>query len=477
MTRQQFYALSVLILAGFVTIFDLFVVNVGIVRIEKDLSANLTEITLIIVLYELGFGLLLITGGRLGDIYGRRQLYQVGMLCFTVSSFACALAPNTLTLIIARLIQGLSAALLFPQVYASIRLNFNAQQAKFAFSCLGMSLGLAAIAGQVFGGWIIQLDLWGLSWRNIFLVNIPIGIIALYGSKHLLSHPLEQKLGLDLIGVIISALALIFILIPILMLPAIGWSMLSYGSITIGAGMLWIFYVYEKKLLQQARTPLLDVNLLKNKSFICGGLIVLAVYSTSSAFPMAMTILFQSGFALNPLQSGLLFMPASIGFILASWLTPRWQQSFGQKVLLIGALLYLLSYVALIFCNQQFNLQQHIILLLPLMLNLGFSQGMIMTPLLNWTLSFICPQYVGMASGVLATLQQIGAAFGAAMVGSLLYRHLQTLPQTSQTQPNLEHIREAFNHALSFNIGIMLVACIVLLYLIWHQFNLAAASD
>ncbi|UFK93144.1 MFS transporter [Providencia rettgeri] len=180
MNRHQSIALFVLLLAGFVTIFDLFVVNVAIVSIQQSLNANLTQITLIIVGYELAFGLLLITGGRLGDIYGKKSLYRVGMTLFTITSLLCALAPTASLLVTSRFLQGLSAALLFPQVYSSIRINFNEQTAKKAFGYLGMSLGLAAIAGQALGGWLITLDLFGLGWRTIFLVNLPIGAVAVF---------------------------------------------------------------------------------------------------------------------------------------------------------------------------------------------------------------------------------------------------------------------------------------------------------
>nr|WP_274921874.1 MFS transporter [Providencia sp. G1(2023)] len=194
MNRHQSIALFVLLLAGFVTIFDLFVVNVAIVSIQQSLNANLTQITLIIVGYELAFGLLLITGGRLGDIYGKKSLYRVGMTLFTITSLLCALAPTASLLVTSRFLQGLSAALLFPQVYSSIRINFNEQTAKKAFGYLGMSLGLAAIAGQALGGWLITLDLFGLGWRTIFLVNLPIGAVAVFLSGFLLEgHRMKAK--------------------------------------------------------------------------------------------------------------------------------------------------------------------------------------------------------------------------------------------------------------------------------------------
>lgn len=177
--------LSVLLLAGFVTIFDLFVVNVAIPNIQSQLGASFSQIGFIVAGYELAFGVLLITGGRLGDLFGRRKLFIIGMAGFTLTSALCGLAPNAFFLIIARVLQGLAAALLFPQVYASIRVNFDGDNSRRAFGLLGMTLGLAAIAGQVLGGWLIHADLFDLGWRNIFLINIPIGLLAIAAARYI----------------------------------------------------------------------------------------------------------------------------------------------------------------------------------------------------------------------------------------------------------------------------------------------------
>ncbi|MGO2347355.1 MAG: MFS transporter, partial [Providencia sp.] len=247
MNKHQGITLFVLLLAGFVTIFDLFVVNVAIVSIEKSLNASLTELTLIIVGYELAFGLLLITGGRLGDIFGKKTLYQAGMLFFILSSVLCALAPTAMLLVIARFIQGLSSAILFPQVYSSIRINFDQQQAKKAFGYLGMMLGLAAIAGQAFGGWLITLNLFGLSWRTIFLINIPIGILAI-ALSHYLSEGDKIKVNLDWVGVILSSSGIGVTLLPFLMLPIWGWALSSSSILIMGLLLIALFVYYEIKL-------------------------------------------------------------------------------------------------------------------------------------------------------------------------------------------------------------------------------------
>nr|WP_314267626.1 MFS transporter [uncultured Moellerella sp.] len=465
MSKQQAIALFVLVLAGFVTIFDLFVVNVAIVTIERSLKVSLSELTLILVGYELAFGLLLITGGRLGDIYGRKRLYQVGMACFTIASILCALSPSALLLNIGRFIQGLAAALLFPQVYASIRLNFDQQQAKKVFGYLGMSLGLAAIAGQTLGGWLITLDLFALSWRVIFLVNLPIGILALVLSRYLQESETTTQISLDWGGVFLSSLGICSSLIPLLMIPVWGWDLTSNLLLLLGMILLTLFVYYEIHLKKRGKMPLFDMDLLLNRPFVLGLFIVISVYSTSSAFPLMLSILLQNGLGLNPLESGLIFVPASIGFVLSSLLTPRWILKLGEAVVFWGAILYGLSYLLLILTTYLLPPDSQGVTLSPILFLIGFTQGMIMTPMLNLVLSKISNSFIGMASGFTATVQQIGAAVGATMVSVILQLALRHISATN----DVEKLISAFRYSMSFNFLMALIASILLFYIIYRN--------
>ncbi|WP_240091567.1 MFS transporter [Proteus mirabilis] len=447
MSRQQRIALFVLLLAGFVTIFDLFVVNVAIVNIEQTLNATLTELTLIIVGYELAFGLLLITGGRLGDIYGRRTLYQLGMFGFTLSSVLCAISPSAVLLVIARCLQGLTAALLFPQVYSSIRLNFDGSQAKKVFGLLGMTLGAAAIAGQALGGLLISLNIFGLAWRTIFLINLFIGVIALFFSRYLTQNELSHHTKLDIGGVILSTLGISFTLLPLLMLPIWHWQWFSSLFFLVGISLLILFFCYEKKLKHQGKQPLFDLILFTNHQYVIGLIIVVFVYSTSSAFPMIMSILLQSGFNRTVFDSGLMFVPASIGFILSSFFTPKWIKGIEEHVIYWGAVCYAFSYILLILGVYYFIIPENTTLIIPFLLLVGFTQGMIMTPMLNLVLEKVKPELVGIASGLTATLQQIGAAIGVTSVSIILQFSLTQVISTNM----IEHYKIAFGFSMLFN--------------------------
>ncbi|EKT63002.1 MFS transporter [Providencia burhodogranariea] len=458
MNQHQRITLFVLLLAGFVTIFDLFVVNVAIVSIERALNANLTELTLIIVGYELAFGLLLITGGRLGDIYGKKSLYRIGMAFFTLASLFCAFAPTATLLVIARFIQGLAAALLFPQVYASIRVNFNESQAKKAFGYLGMSLGLAAIAGQALGGWLITLDIFELGWRMIFLVNLPIGLVAIVLSGYLFEGE-KNKINLDWLGVLFSSVGICCVLLPFLMLPIWGWTIISWLLFIAGALILILFAYYEIIIEKQGKAPLFSIHILRNRSFIVGLLVVMSIYSTSSAFPLMVSILLQTGLGLTPLLAGMIFVPSSIGFVISSLLTPSWINSHGERVVFWGAVLYGLSYMLLLVVFQLLSLTSDIWWLMLVLFLIGFTQGMVMTPMLNLVLSKVTSQVTGQASGLTATLQQVGAAVGTTVVSVILQYGLAHFSH----QLPFERLKTAVSMGFSFSLLMAICSAILLL--------------
>ncbi|PHM24620.1 MFS transporter [Xenorhabdus ehlersii] len=428
MTKKEYLALSVLLSAGFVTIFDLFVVNIAIANLQLHLQASLFQITLVIVTYEIGFGLLLITGGRLGDLFGRKRLFQLGILAFTLTSLLCGFAPTATFLIFARFLQGLSAALLFPQVYASIRVSFDDDNSRRAFGLLGMTLGFAAIAGQTLGGWMISANLWDLQWRSIFLVNVPIGLLALIFSRYLNESIAQEKTELDLTGVVLSSIGISALLLPLLVGPTLNWPMWCWISFFLACLTLLQFFLHEKRYVAKGKTPLFNFDLLKNKQFSLGCLLVLSVYSTSSSFFLVFALLLQNGLGFNPLDAGLIFAPASVGFILSSLNAPYWVKRFGSKAIITGSLLYVLSFIALIVAISALSPTNSLIfLIVPILTFLGYGQGFVMTPLLNIVLAFVNVRFAGMASGVIATLQQIGAAFGVAMVSILVQWHFNEI--------------------------------------------------
>lgn len=282
--RPPWLGLSILLLAGFVTIFDLFVVNVAIPSMQAELGASLSQIGFIVAGYELAFGVLLVTGGRLGDLYGRRRLFILGMAGFTLASFLCGIAPTVEILMGARVLQGLAAALLFPQVYASIRVNFSGDDSRRAFSFLGMTLGLAAIAGQIVGGFLVEANIFDLGWRTIFLVNVPVGVFAILMARFIPETRSPERPTLDWPGVALVSLGLTLLLVPLVESPTHGWQLWSFLSLAGAAILLATFYRHQECRRKAGHQPLVDMVLMRQPRFAQGGLLVLLIYSTASSF-------------------------------------------------------------------------------------------------------------------------------------------------------------------------------------------------
>ncbi|ELY4322620.1 MFS transporter [Cronobacter turicensis] len=457
--------LSVLLLAGFVTLFDLFVVNVAIPGIQSGLRADFAQISLVVAGYELAFGVLLITGGRLGDRFGRRRLFIVGMAGFTLASACCGLAPGIGYLISARVLQGLAAALLFPQVYASIRVNFEGNDRRRAFGLLGMTLGLAAIAGQVLGGWLVHVDLFGLSWRNIFLINIPVGAIAILAARAIPESTAPLRPQLDWMGVVLVSIGLTLLLVPLIEGAVQGWPAWSLWSPGVALVLLALFYRQQERRRRAGKWLLVDMRLMSKRQFALGTLLVLLVYSTSSSFFLCFALLAQTGLGLDPFLAGSLFAPCSVGFVLASLAAPRLVARNGTRTLFWGGLIYAVFIGVLMAQVGISGAELKLATLIPALIMIGAGQGYIMTPLLNLVLGFVDEAESGMASGVISTVQQVGAALGVAVVGILFHGALSeatSLPQAGQ-------YASAFVSGMLYNLGAAVATCLLLLILVKTQ--------
>ncbi|MEQ6969034.1 MFS transporter [Pectobacterium polaris] len=458
--------LSVLLMAGFVTIFDLFVVNVAIPSMQADLGASFAQIGFIVAGYELAFGVLLITGGRLGDVFGRRRLFVVGMAGFTLASALCGLAPSAGFLIGARILQGLAAALLFPQVYASIRVNFDGNDSRRAFGLLGMTLGLAAIAGQVLGGWLVHANLFGLGWRSIFLINVPIGLLAIAAARFIPESRTPQRPSLDWTGVALVSVGLTLLLVPLIEGPGQGWPAWSLWTLFAATLLLAFFYRQQERRQRAGHLPLVDMRLLAQRRFLLGVLLVLLVYSTSSSFFLCFALLVQTGLGLDPFLAGSIFAPCSVGFVLASLAAPRLVARWGTAAIVAGALVYAVSIGLLIMQVQIAGADLVAVRLIPVLVVVGAGQGFIMTPLLNLVLGFVDEAQAGMASGVISTVQQVGAALGVAVVGILFGTALAT---GDDAVAQAGQYVSAFVAGMLYNLVAALLVCILLLMLVRTQ--------
>ncbi|MGE8637826.1 MAG: MFS transporter [Achromobacter sp.] len=451
--------LAVLLSGGFITIFDLFVVNVAIPSMQTTLSASFAQINFIIAAYELAYGVLLIAGSRLGDRHGRRRLFMLGMAGFALASALCGLAPTADTLIGARILQGVAAAMLFPQVYALIRVSYEGHARRRAFGLMGMTLGLAAIAGQVLGGWIVHADVFGLAWRTIFLINVPLGLMAWRLARHIPESREASGAAMDWPGAALVGTGLALLLLALIEGPARQWPAWAIACSGASAILLAQFVRMQRRVRAQGGAPLVDMGLLAQPRFAAGCLLVMFVFSTASAMFLCYALLVQTGFGLDALTAGLIFAPASVGFVAGSMVAPRLVARFGTAAIALAALLYGGATATLMVHVGTAGAALAPWSLVPALVWLGAAQGAVNTPLVNLVLGLVEDRHAGMAAGVVSTLQQIGAALGVSAAGMLFGGALHAHADASAP----ERYAQAFASAMQFNVT-AIAASVVLLW-------------
>lgn len=427
------WALAILLAGSFVVVFDVFVVNVAMPSLQADLHVGFGDAGLVIAVYALAFGSCLIVGGRLGDVHGRRGVFAVGMGGFALASLACGVAPTAPVLIVARAVQGGSAALLFPQVYAYLRLLPDIEARRRAFGALGMTLGMAAIAGQLLSGLLVWADLWGLGWRMVFFITLPVG-----GSAVMALHCLPDSRGggrpdFDPVGMVLAVMALAMIVWPLMQVPQLGWPVWTWVCLCSAAALAGGFFCWENRYRRTGRMPLIDPALFGNRPFRVATMAVLLVYSTPASLFLCFSMTLQQDGALSALQTGGLLTPMSIGFILASLLASRLVSRWGWRAIAAGMGLYAAGFVWIAFAVDA--LARHAISPLIFCLGMGIfgvGQGLSGPPLLNIALGAVDRARAGMAGGVVSTVQQLGVAVGIICATVAFSRPQMSLPEVGQ---------------------------------------------
>jgi MFS family permease len=421
-SRRRWIALAVLLTGNFVTILDLFIVNVAIPSIQATagLSASDADIQLVLVGYAAAYGICLMNGARLGDLYGRRRLFLTGMALFTVASALCGAAHTPALLIAARVLQGVGAATLMPQVLASIRVLFDGEHRRLAFGIMGAVQGVAASLSQLIGGALIGYASADMGWRLVFLINVPVGLIALVaGARWLVDPPARENARPDVAGTVVGAAGVALLLVPIMLGQDHGWPWWCWALPLAGVAVLAAFLRYERRLADRGASPMFNPLLFRNRMFTVGVAAVFLFYSAISSFFLLLTLLLQSGLALSAWQAGLIFTPSAIAFFAASLAGPPLTRMIGHRALLCGVALFTAG-VALSAVVAAARPQAYGWMILSLVLN-GAGQGLVIPLALNALLGNVETQHAGMASGMVSTLQTIGTSFGVTVVGVVMF--------------------------------------------------------
>ena len=418
---RRWWILAIVAAAQFVYVVDAFVVNVALPSIRTDLAATTGETQGIIVCYLIAFATLVVTGGRLGDIVGAKRVFLTGLLGFTAASLWCGLTHSGGELVAARTVQGAMAALMIPQVLATIHRVFEGEERGRAIGIYGTALGLGAAVGFGLGGWIVAFNVMGIGWRSIFFVNVPVGAVLAVAALRLMP-PAPRKAGarLDVAGAGILFLSLLALLGPIVVGPDLGWP-LWLGWVLAGGGvLLCVFVKVERRVEARGGLPLVPVELLADRPAMTGFLAVLCFTFANLAFYLVLTFYMQLGLGYSPLQSGSVVLPLTLTFAIVSRKAGPRGQRRGPRAIIEGCCVQLLG-IAVLAVGITSRGGSDPVVLAGLLVVFGFGQAMAMAPLYGLALSRVPHAHAGSGSGVLSTIQQIGNGSGAAVIGALYF--------------------------------------------------------
>jgi EmrB/QacA subfamily drug resistance transporter len=454
--RPDLGTLLVLLAGVFMATLDFFIVNVAIPSIQRDLRAGSAAIEFVLVGYALPYGAALITGGRLGDILGRRRMFIWGMALFTLASAVCGAAPTPGVLIAGRVAQGLAAALMSPQVLTILGATYSGEARARAFNSYGVAMGLAAVFGQLIGGLLIHYDVFGWGWRTCFLINIPIGIAALVLIPRMV--PESRAPGrprLDIGGMTIVTLALVAVVLPLIEGREQGWPLWAWLCLIAAVPLFALFALYERRFAGRGGSPLLDLSLFRERAFTAGLLATLVFFASLASFYLVFALFVQFGRGFNALDAGLIFVPIGVGYMATS-LTARFVSvKIGRQVIALGGLMRAVGLGLLILTVVQVGAHGDIAWLIPTLVLDGAGIGFVVAPVTSTVLSRINPQHAGAASGVLTTGIQIGNAIGVALIGVIFYGVLKGA-----------HGPDAYARAFDFSLVYLVAVGVILAVLV-----------
>jgi EmrB/QacA subfamily drug resistance transporter len=416
-------ALAVLLTATFMGQFDFFVVNVAAPSLQRDLRASDALLELVVGGYAFAYAAGLITGGRLGDLFGHRRMYVGGMAAFTVSSVACGLARSPVELVVARLAEGLSAAAMLPQVLALITATIASRSRPRALAFYGVASGTGAIAGQILGGALVSADIAGLGWRLIFLINLPIGTVAAVLAARWLPEPAARagKAGLDPLGALGTAGALALALVPLTVGADQGWPPWTWAvlaaAIPVMAGTFW----WQRHLGRRGGQPVIDLSLFSYPTFRAGLAANACFMAYFGSFMFALTLFLQDGLRLTPLQAGLAFAPAGVAFSASALAGPRLLRRYGPRAVVAGSLTTAAALAALLVLAHAAHTGTGLAAVIAAAAIGSLGNGIVLPALIGTSLVDVKPHQAGAGAGLLTTAQQFASSAGVAVVGTIFF--------------------------------------------------------
>lgn len=394
------------------------IVNVALDVIGKALKTDATGLVLIVSLYGLSFAALIATGGRLGDKYGRKRLFMIGTAGFCIASAICGLATDIISMLSGRLLQGFFAALLLPQILATIHTTLEGERHRYAVGLYTAIAGLSVVIGQVVGGWLVSANLWGLGWRIAFFINIPIGVIIFIACYFVIPETKsDEEQHMDMGGVALLILCLSFIMIPVSLgkhWPELWWLLL--GALPCGV-LLW---KVEKSHELAGHKAILPPSLFKTPMVINGFVSEMAVTFAYPGYLFVTALCLQSKLGFTPLESGNTFISLGTMFFIGSLLSKPLSQRIGDvKSYSIGAILTVIGFLGTVYLFHKFKFDLRFYNLWVATGVVGLGNSIMLTSAYRLALSRVGKHHASEASSALATVQQGCFALGTAFAGAI----------------------------------------------------------
>ncbi|GAA1852039.1 MFS transporter [Asanoa iriomotensis] len=426
MADARWRAMTVALIAAFMTLLDVSIVNVALPSIQKDLDLSSGGLQWVLSGYALAFGLVLVPAGRFGDAHGRRRLFVLGLAGFTLASAAAGIAQSELWLVAARLVQGVSAGVVNPQVSGLVQQMFKPAERGRPFGALGATIGVSTALGPLLGGAIIAIAGAEHGWRWIFYINVPVGVVAIVlGTRWIPGHPGERqpRRGVDPLGVALLGAGVTLVLLPLVQERE--WhGPITWILIVAGLAVLALFVVWERHQTRRGGSPLVDLGLFRRRSYALGSLLALAYFAGFTTTFFIFTLFLQNGLRYSPLEAGLSVTPFAVGSASGALLGGRIVNRYGRALVVTG-LCMVMGGLALVIVALHYveGRGAGFATALPL-LCAGVGSGLVISPNQNLTLSEVPVSEAGSAGGVLQTGQRIGSAIGIAAIGAVFFSRL-----------------------------------------------------
>ncbi|HEV7148369.1 MAG TPA: MFS transporter [Pedococcus sp.] len=422
MTPKRGLAMGVLIFASFMDLLDATIVNVALPSIRADLGANGAELEWIVGGYLLAFAVLMITGGRLGDMLGRRRVFVLGVVGFTAGSALACAAPTIGVLLGARVAQGAFAAMMVPQVLSSLQALYAPRERAAMLGVIGGVSGMSAVIGPVLGGWLVSSDAFGIGWRSIFLINLPVGAaLVILALRWVPDTRSDQPLQLDPVGLVLATVGLLGVVYALVEGRQQDWAVWIWA---LGTGGLLVLAVFVRQQVLRERatgSALLPIRLFADRGFSAGLVTQGAFQGSLAGFALVVTIYLQTGLGWSAIHSGLTLLPFSVGAFVGTGISVPLGVRLGKLVMVAGAALQSASTVWVLITVQARGNSLSTWDLAPALVVAGIGLGLLVVPLVDVALATIPDTEAGAASGAYGTVQQVGAALGVAIAGTVFF--------------------------------------------------------